>query len=740
MPIAKSVEDTVLGEALAGDYADILGVVSVIDNRSKQLGVSYQDVVAAKGQFDAYGKAMPAGVSKYRGLVDKAIAEVQEKGPVHSATFYATPAAAKGLPKGLAFETKTAGHQYYSDPQNRAIGTAQGYKTPDPTAMATPQGLTDVAGQPAGTLYDVAEAAPSIATPSDQMGLLADFSKAPVAQAQTAGLLSDVAAPAARGTTGFKSPTVEEAFGLVAPEMRASFKGIQRGLLDPSAYTVTSTAEPRGRGTPSKSHVVDKAAVDMRTRGLDQKALDTLAVAAMYDPGVKSISWDHTGFAPHAHFGTTTPYGKGLQAKSDISKLSPDVQEAMRSWDAKQKGLIDDFAPMVPESIAPTPIDRAAPVETVERGFLADVPGYGQAAYAAPVGTVERGTLGPASEPGLTDPSIAAPVGPSYNIDQAGLTAPGFTGPAARSVSTQSIGPGGLLSQAAPSGTSYGPAGQTPAGFAELGAIGKTGRVGVAAPAPESILGPIAMPTQQPYFAPVAPRAPTAPAMVEPVAPVAPQQTASQQASAPAPSMASAGDVWGGRAQTGRATNGNAVSRNPDGTVSMTSSKYGYTEVDGQYRGKVDPSTVGRVGIAGPLSGQGITGKAQGKTTARSGLGQGMRSVGGSIAGGLVGGLLGPAGGILGAYLGKQMAMGKNPFSGLLGRSQFSDFAGMAMPTPAAAQRSFQQGFTPGLGFPDAPNGPSSQGGLTSYGEAASRGDFGGQAQSAADNPGKGLY
>lgn len=84
--------------------------------------------------------------------------------------------------------------------------------------------------------------------------------------------------------------------------------------------------------------------------------------------------------------------------------------------------------------------------------------------------------------------------------------------------------------------------------------------------------------------------------------------------------------------------------------------------------------------------------------------------------------------------------MGKNPLSGLLGRSQFSDFAGNQMPTPAAAQRSFQRGYTPGLGFPTAPGGSASQGGLSAYGEAASRGDFGGQAQSAADNPGTGLF
>jgi hypothetical protein len=789
MPTAKSVEDTVLGEAKAGNYQDILGVVSVIDNRSKQLGVSYQDVVSARGQFDAYGKALPSGVGKYRGLVDKAIAEVAAKGPVHQATFYATPAAVKGLPKGLSFETKTAGHQYYSDPKGRSIATAQGYKTPDKTAMSPVQdtapsqfaALPDVGPMPtsstAGLLSEVAYSPEAPAAAQDAFSSVMggrispptpSYSDAVSAQQAATSpfdaVLSEPAAPSTRGTMGFKSQAAADAFSAMAPSMQTSYRGIERGLLDPGAYTVTSTAEARGRGTPSKSHVADKAAVDMRTTGLDQKALDTLAVAGMYDKGIKSISWDNTSFAPHAHFGTTTPYGKGLQAKSDISKLSPDVQEAMRSWDAQQRGLIDDFAPMVPESIAPMSLaSRAAPVGAVERGVLSDVPGYGQSTFAAPVGPVERGTLGPAA-----DPSVAAPVGQSYNIDQAGLTAPGFTGPAARSVSVQSFGREGL---AAPSATSYGPAGQTPAGFAELGAIGKTGRAGVAAPsfsshpsqdpAARSSMAMAKMAEQYGQY-----RSPPAysmidlevrgvpapavapPAMITPPAVVAPPAAPSMTGyvSAPsAPSMATAADVWGGKANVGRAAGGATVSRNPDGSVSMTSGKYGYTEVDGQYRGKVDPSAVGQVGVPGPLGG--LLGRAFGQQQAqpgqqaRSGFmgispattsrGNAVRGVGGSVAGSMVGGLLGPIGGILGAYLGRQMAMGKNPFGGLLGTQQ----TGYAQPGQSYGGIGIDS-----RGFPDAPSGNSSQGGLSGFGEEASRGEHGGQAQSAANSPGKGLY
>ena len=77
MPIAKSVEDTVLGEAKAGNYEDMLGIVSVIDNRARQTKTTYNDVVSARGQFDAFGKALPAGVGKYRDMARQAIAEVK---------------------------------------------------------------------------------------------------------------------------------------------------------------------------------------------------------------------------------------------------------------------------------------------------------------------------------------------------------------------------------------------------------------------------------------------------------------------------------------------------------------------------------------------------------------------------------------------------------------------------------------------------------------------------------------
>jgi hypothetical protein len=90
---------------------------------------------------------------------------------------------------------------------------------------------------------------------------------------------------------------------------------------------------------------------------------------------------------------------------------------------------------------------------------------------------------------------------------------------------------------------------------------------------------------------------------------------------AQAPRAATGMDVWSGNASSGIATNGNQMSRNPDGTVSMTSSKYGYTETmnpDGSYHSTNAPGLFGLDqavnglfgGIKGPLGqSQGIQSK-----------------------------------------------------------------------------------------------------------------------------------
>lgn len=97
--------DVLLGEAVAGSrsvrFEDMLNIASTISNRAAATGVSMQQVVSAPNQYAAYGKSLPPGVEKYRGLAQKALEHVQTKGPVTTATYYATPSATKNLPSGL---------------------------------------------------------------------------------------------------------------------------------------------------------------------------------------------------------------------------------------------------------------------------------------------------------------------------------------------------------------------------------------------------------------------------------------------------------------------------------------------------------------------------------------------------------------------------------------------------------------------------------------------------------------
>lgn len=140
--IAKTVEDVVLGEAAHGTlqqrFEDMVAIFSVIANRSVQLSKSPEDIVSVKRQFNAYNKPLPPGAEHYRDLVKQAKDYVAQNGPVHNATFYATPSAAGRLPRGLAFETSTSGHQYFSDPQGRAIQTASGYVIPNSQPVGIP--------------------------------------------------------------------------------------------------------------------------------------------------------------------------------------------------------------------------------------------------------------------------------------------------------------------------------------------------------------------------------------------------------------------------------------------------------------------------------------------------------------------------------------------------------------------------------------------------------------------------
>lgn len=140
MTTAKTVQDVILGEAGGSTpqerYQDMLAIASVIQNRANALEVAPQDVVGVQREFNAYGNRLPAGVENYRGLANRAWNYVQTSGPVIPSSFYATPKAARNLPRGLRFDTQTKGHMFFNDPKTRNIVTAKGSKnwkvTPTP--------------------------------------------------------------------------------------------------------------------------------------------------------------------------------------------------------------------------------------------------------------------------------------------------------------------------------------------------------------------------------------------------------------------------------------------------------------------------------------------------------------------------------------------------------------------------------------------------------------------------------
>lgn len=120
------------GKTASERYVDMLNIMSTIANRAEATGRPIADIIAADGEFSAWGKPLPPGVEKYAHLAQRAIEQVAQHGSVTRAQFYATPAAANNLPKGLKAEGRTAGHQFYSDPQGRAIETTGGYVKPMP--------------------------------------------------------------------------------------------------------------------------------------------------------------------------------------------------------------------------------------------------------------------------------------------------------------------------------------------------------------------------------------------------------------------------------------------------------------------------------------------------------------------------------------------------------------------------------------------------------------------------------
>lgn len=249
MPRALTPAEVIAGEAVSGSYEqrmnDMRAIASVIANRAQQLGISPQDVVANSNEFNAYNRSLPPGVgAQIVDMAQQAIDDVAANGPYNAATFYATPAAVDNLPSGLSYETATAGHQYFSDPQSRAIGSALGYVQPNqyafaanPTNVPTPGLLSEEQPSDWGLNPDVAPAL----TPTVE-GWSAMASAQPV-ETPTQGLLS--AAPsnsfsdlATAGLFGGQYAAPEDRFGAAPAGSIISQADIARAFTNPTTAAI----------------------------------------------------------------------------------------------------------------------------------------------------------------------------------------------------------------------------------------------------------------------------------------------------------------------------------------------------------------------------------------------------------------------------------------------------------------------------------------------------------------------
>lgn len=390
---AKTVVDVILGEAKAGSYQDMLAIASVISNRATGGRTSFQDVVSRTSEFNAYGKPLPSGVNQYRSMAEKAIEQVKTTGPIHNATFYATPKAQGNLPKGLQKVTSTDGHIYFTDPQQRPIYTASGLKKIDYQQVnsATPQmlayndqGLPNVAPIPDGLFASVLNDAPK----SNGLGLAnlvdGNRNKSAIQYANQQATRNQRLSPGLQAVIDQSVAAASEKHGIEITPVISSGGQFSKTDLKSGGFKggrVGSTRHDHGLAGDMQFKANGKL-LDMRNPS-DKSILGTI-VEESASRGATGI-----GGAPnymgtktlHIGYGKPATWGKNGQP---ASKFVQDAYSRGRSrYDPNQTLNVD----------VPTPQPR-----------------YESSTNAAPFGKIERQELGPAS---ITP-------APSGNVNRAG--------------------------------------------------------------------------------------------------------------------------------------------------------------------------------------------------------------------------------------------------------------------------------------------------------------------------------
>lgn len=700
--VARDPIDTILGEAggktVADRYRDMLHVASTMVNRATATGQSLQSIVSAttgKGrkQYDAYGKALPAGTAKMRALAEMALNQVLTTGPVTTATFMATPKAVGNLPKGLNAVTQTAAHVYFEDPQNRAIATAQGYVTPSRQAVSLPETAYAPTPAPRGAVASIeAMAAPKVG----------------------------FEALAPNGLVGAASPTN------VAGYSRAALQPGAVGILDAVSAVNPGIGVNSGHRTPAQNRAAKGATNSQHLRGqaldLDISGLTDAqkaeALNAAVEAGARGVGLYSSGNVMHVD-ARTNPAVWGAVPGAAFRGMP--VSRAP-SW--AQPALNDMFAAgqfaVTPRNTPPAPTAKPAPDTMVAGAF-----------------NPSRTDLVPTR----STQTVSVP-GTVNDLAQAATDFGIFDGPAgavagvpARSVQSISITPENVDTALAPKASAPAFAPEAPAAKADLAKVDDeitevaATPVGTPATLPSRPVTPTPAaalqawqpaPVEVPVDLPAPIEMPPAIAPVEPVAytPPAPAAVpaAPEMPSIPSGAQAAYG-FHSGLNNAAIASNGNTLSRDAFGNTYNYSPEFDVTTISdpagntvGVRDGKVTAENAGSSTGKGLFSGTGL-GNALGSALSNDNLSNAVVGGLGGLGGAMVGGLLGPVGGIIGSALGRHLAVQHNPFARNI--------------TPQEALLSGN--FTRGLGFPDAPSGRSGRGSNRSHSEMS------GFSPSAAD-------
>lgn len=692
--VARSVVDVVLGEAVSGTpqqrYQDMLNIASVISNRAKALGVTPEQVVGTQQQFNSFNKTLPPGVENYRTLAQKAVNEVAIKGPLTPATFYSTPETAKNLPSGLVAVTDTTGHTYFVDPKNRAIGTAIGYKTPDPSALGPLPPAKDalsaisramgVSAPPIGMPETTSPASSyaSTSAPTSQDDVMAE-------RAAVAKNLADVTYSMGPNRPNKPHPDVVDTIRSAVADALGPGYGV----------TVTSGTEDPGKQYGSNRHKTGTAAdvsiVDLSTGRVlntfqDKQALVDVAQAAAAK-GIKGIGigTDYMGGVA-MHLDKFTPGVGQANQWGNIGKANASLFDEARAFKEMPASF---YSKSLPASMPAPPSKPSASPSSLT---------------AAPIGQVQRASLPAIDSQKMT--AVGGPVSPARpdNLDYAGPVGK-FSVP-----STPAVAPSNAYATTNLPSVSPAPAKTAVPTSAISGMLSPMATAAAQTFMPQAT----ALMPAKPSVAPVPAAAVPKPTVV--AAPPVPSYSPSKAVAPARPSLSPA-DVYGGAVGTAQtSTPGTTVSRATSYGPSYVTNQFGVTTAtapDGTQMAAWGGVPSAKPAISGPLSNTGI---ATPPSTGVGGMfGPKAKAATGTIAGAAIGGYaLGPLGAMLGGLIGKNIAAGKAPLSGIFGGNNANTHVVDTFDGPMSFANA-----KGGLGFPSAPANPGGYTATSSNNSAA---------------------